>query len=195
MLFHLSPIAAGEGYGDAILPLADAKAHLRLEVDDSDDDALVGALRDAAIDAVEKLCGVRLGLTTGLVATFAAFADRLRMPVGPMATVAVAGITYVDGDGAAVTMDAADWRLGAGGYLTAGSGLAGGSWPSGARDVAVTFSAGYPEGSVPGSLLMAVKLMLGHLYKNRDAVLATSLIGELPLGVTMLCAPYQVIGL
>ncbi|OZI31737.1 hypothetical protein CAL29_28100 [Bordetella genomosp. 10] len=43
-----------------------------------------------------------------------------------------------------------------------------------------------------GSLLAAVRLTLGHLYANREAVITGVTVTELPLGVPDLLRPYRV---
>ncbi|CAN5335680.1 hypothetical protein BH10PSE12_BH10PSE12_02750 [soil metagenome] len=187
MLFQLSPIAIADGYGEAILSLADAKTHLRLEPAETDEDDLVAAFRDASIDMVEQYAGVRLLATEGIIATFAGFGPRMRVGIGPPATVEITGVTYRDDVGAEVPMPSG-WRTGMGGSIEPESGA---FWPAGAGQVTVTFTAGFPEGGCPSSLIAAVKLMLGHLYVNREAIVTGMTVSELPLGVMTLCNPYR----
>lgn len=188
MLFTLSPVAMEDGYGEAILPLADAKAHLRVEDDDSEDD-LIAALRDASIDMVQQYTSLRLGRTEGIVATFEGFGRCMRMGVGPASTVEVTGVSYIDSAGAQVDLVAGEgWQVGVGGALLPAFGA---TWPMTGGKVIVTFSAGYEPGSCPPSLVSAAKLMLGHLYANREAVVSSGASGELPLGVTTLCNLYR----
>lgn len=192
MLFELKPIPFVDGYGESILSLSDAKAHLKLEADETEEDVLLAALRDSAIDAVEQLTACRLKLTAGLQARFAGFGDVMRLPIGPAGSAMVTAISYEDSAGSPVAMTVGDWLVGVGGRLGPKAGT---YWPSGAGAVTVTFSAGWPGGECPASLIGAVRLMLGHLHKNRSAVLATALTGELPLGVETLCSPYRMMGL
>lgn len=51
-----------------------------------------------------------------------------------------------------------------------------------------TFTAGFDE--PPADLLAAVKLMLGHLYENREAA-AVQAVAEIPLGVDALIQTYR----
>jgi len=186
MLFTLTPSAPVNGYGEALLPLADAKAWLR--VDGTDEDALIEALRDAAIDMIEQLANVRLGPVNGLVAKFAAFGERMRVGVGPAATLAVTGIAYLDSDGTGQTIAAGGWRVDPAGGLLPSPGT---SWPCSASAVAVTFSAGYPAGAAPAALIQAARMFLAHLYLNREAVVMDGVGGEVPLGVTTIVARYR----
>lgn len=188
-MFELGHIPMPDGYGEALLPVADCKAHLRV-LDDSEDE-LIAILRDAAIEYVERHCGVKLGPQTGLTwkadclpSTPSAHVDLAVRPV-----TGITSIAWQDGDGAAVAGVLADFRFSEGGMLRP---VVGGSWPSNiGGEVVVTFDAGYAADEAPRSLLSAVKLMLGHLYMNREAVIVGTISGEAPLGVAALCAPFR----
>ena len=69
MLFQLTPSAMPEGYGEAVLPLAEAKAWARVLYDD--EDTVLELLRDAAVDGVEQFTSLYLRPRAGIVATFA----------------------------------------------------------------------------------------------------------------------------
>lgn len=188
MLFTLTPSAWPEGYGEALLPLDDAKAWLRLDGDD--EDALVGVLRDASINAVEQYANLKLAPVSDQVATFEEFGERMRIGIGPVATFAVTAIRYVDLNGEPGAIDAGGWRIDrAGGLMPA----VGTTWPAGASAVEVTYSAGYPAAACPPALIQAARMMLAHLYRNRAAITVGSSAAalELPLGFTMLCDQYR----
>ncbi|MDF0540789.1 hypothetical protein PX699_00405 [Sphingobium sp. H39-3-25] len=186
MLFQLSPVIEDGGYADAILSLAAVKAHLR--IDDDGEDDLVIALRDASIDLVQKCASLRLAPTPGLVARFAGFGAGMMVGVGPAATLAVTAISYLDPTGASVALAPGGWRVGADGGLLPAIGTA---WPVAGGEVTVTFTVGYPAGACPKGLLSAVKLMAGHLYANRDAMLATGFEDDLPAPVVNICNLYR----
>jgi uncharacterized phiE125 gp8 family phage protein len=184
MLFQISPAAMPEGYGDALLPLAACKAHLGITPDMVEFDDLVAMLRDASIDMVEKYTNLYLGPRTGVIATFAAFCTPMRLGRGPDATVDVTGVSDGGSDNAAVALEAGDWRLDAiGGVVPAINAR----WPLSYGPVTVTFDVGFPADACPRSLIHAVKLFVGHLFVNREAVIATGASGELPLGFRMMC--------
>lgn len=44
-----------------------------------------------------------------------------------------------------------------------------------------------------GSILAAVRLTLGHLYANREAVVTGAAVAELPLGVAEILRPYRLV--
>lgn len=186
MRFELGHVPMADGYGEGILPLDACKEHLRVTHDE--EDALIEALRDASIEYVEKLCELKLGPVEGMTWRAERFPhgdlDLAVRPIGEITSVA-----WLDGSGSAVTGEVADFRVSERGVLRP---AIGGFWPlSVGGDVVVTFNAGYAEGEAPRSLISAVKLMLGHLYMNREAVVTTGTSGEVPLGVTALCSPFR----
>lgn len=188
MLFTLNPVDLVADYGEGILSLADAKAHLRVDADYTEDDDLIGLLRDAAIDAVEKYCNLRLARTSGMVARFEGFGPGMRMGVGPEATVEVTGVAYVDSVGDPVSIDSGGWRLDVLGRIIP---PVGGAWPVTYGPVTVTFDAGYTDANRPPALVQAARFMLAHLYAQREAVLTGTISGELPLGFRFHCDRYR----
>lgn len=73
------------------------------------------------------------------------------------------------------------------------------SWPSTtlrpANGVCITFIAGYSAAaSVPESWKAAIKLLLGHLYENREAVIIGQTAAELPMAVERLLWKDRVFG-
>lgn len=186
MLFTLTPIDIAEGYGEGILPLADAKAHLGVLADD--DDALIEALRDAAINAVEQYCNIRLAETTGIVARFEGFGPGMRAGIGPLSSVVVTGVSYVDSAGEAADIDAGGWRLDVLGNLLPALNSA---WPTSYGPVTVTFNAGYTDANRPRGLVQAAKMMLAHLYMQREAVIIGTISSEAPLGFRFLCDQHR----
>ena len=162
--------------GETILPLAEAKTHLRVTHDS--EDSLIASLRNAACEYVERVSGVALAEADYLWEGNS-FSRASALPVRPVT--AIGSIAYTDGDGASATYDTA--RLVNGSVFPA----FGESWPTAYGYVAVTFTAG---GTAPDDLLAAVKLMLGHLWTNREAVSADSMT-EVPLGVDALIQTYR----
>lgn len=173
-LTRLAPID-----GEAILPLTDCKAHLRVSHDS--EDALIGSLRNAAIGHVERVSGVALASGQWRWA-LPRFTSRIELPIGPVT--AVDAVTYLDADGATQTY--ADARLIEGQVYPA----SGGSWPAAYDSVAVEFTAGLEGADEAPELLAAVMLLLGHLYLHREATTADAL-KEVPLGVDALIGTYR----
>jgi uncharacterized phiE125 gp8 family phage protein len=168
--------------GDAILPLADAKLHLR--VTHTDEDSLIGSLRDAAIAHVERVSGVALA-EADYRWTMRAFPTRVDLPMRPVTE--LGDVTYHDEDGTATTY--ADARLVENSVyasLTEG-------WPYANGYAAVEFTAGLTSPDDEPDLLAAVKLLLAHLYENRGAVSVGDIATELPLGVAALIGTHSAV--
>ena len=181
MIFELDAGPVPAGYGDGILSLDMAKAHLRV-LDDNEDE-LIAAFRDAAIDMVEHYTGLFLGERTGVVWTGDGFSDRMLLGRGPRPV--VTAFSYAGASGA-IALEADKYRLFGHGRIGPAFGLC---WPSDSTGaVTITFSAGFADVAQEApSLVTAVKLMLGHLFMNREAVMSGAAANELPLGFKAMC--------
>jgi uncharacterized phiE125 gp8 family phage protein len=185
MEFQLWPFVQDAEYGEGIVPLADMKAHLQVLEDDFDE--LIPLLRDAAIDMVERYCGLRLAPCTGLQWQAEALPDPVTLGVWPVT--AITAVTWLDSAGDDVTGTAANWRIGLRDKVrlkpgaTAPSGVAGG--------VVITFDAGFADAERPAALVQAVKMFTAHLFENRSAAMNGTISGEIPLGFRALCDRYR----
>lgn len=181
--------------------LAEAKAHLRVDV--SDDDALIGALVEAATMHVESITGRGLVSQTWdySIDAFPADDETITLPRSPV--LSVTSITYADAEGDAQTMDSEDYRVISGGADKSRVGLVyGGSWPLTqgiTHAVTVRFVAGYADGSaspfdngqIPAPIRQAILLMVGHWYENRSASVIGVSVATLPMAVDALLTPYR----
>jgi len=173
--------------------LATAKAHLR--VDGTDENDLITALIVAARQYVENYCGVAL-ITQTLKLSLDSFADKIRLPRSPVTS--ITQIAYVDTTGATITVLLAAntlWRLGADSMQSVLTPYFGTAWPTTAAvpaAVQITYTAGYGAAgtAVPGAITQAMLLMIGHWYKNREAVSEEQF--KVPMAVDALLAPYVV---
>ncbi len=173
--------------------IATAKAHLR--VDGSDENDLITALIVAARQYVETHCGIAL-ITQTLKLSLDGFADKIRLPRSPVT--GITQIAYVNTSGTTVTVVSASntlWRLGAGPMQSVVTPYFDTAWPDTADvpgAVQITYTAGYGAAgtSVPGAITQAMLLLIGHWYKNREAVGEQQF--QLPLAVDALLAPYVV---
>lgn len=185
MQFELTPFALPENYGEGILSLADLKAHLAVLDDDQDD--LIAAYRDAAIDMVERYCGVRLGPCEDVTWRGECLPSPLALGVWPVT--AINSITWLDSTGTAVVGEDADWRILRRDTIalkpgrTLPTGIGGG--------VEIKFDAGFPAGNPPATLVQAARLFAGHLFLHREAVITGTISGEIPLGFKLLCGAYR----
>lgn len=186
------------GPGAEPVTLAEAKTHLRVDVDDDDD--LIEGLIQAAREHVESVIWRSL-VSQDWALTLDAWpsGDRLELPRPPLQSVAT--ITYVDEDGVSHTLAAADYLVDTArepGRVVLKSGA---TWPSAtlrpAAGIEVAYTAGYGDAGddVPRAIRAALLLLVGHWYENREAVMEGARAGqETPLAVDMLLATYRVWG-
>jgi uncharacterized phiE125 gp8 family phage protein len=178
------------------ISLADAKLHLR-ETRDSQN-AIITALIAVARRQVESI--TRRALITQTwdlhLDAFPAAGQAIEIPLSPPAS--VESITYVDADGVTQTWDAADYTVDTvtepGRIVPAYNE----SYPS-TRDVfnavTVRFTAGYGAAAdVPEGLKQAMRLLIGHLYLNRESVKIGQgyMLNIIPHGLDYLLADYRV---
>lgn len=109
-------------------------------------------------------------------------------------------VSYVDGNGTTQTWSSALYRTDIPAGPTAGPArltpIYSGVWPQTQGVInafTVRFTAGYgtTAASVPYDIKAAIKLLIGHLYANREAVNIGNIVTPLPLGVESLLWPYK----
>ncbi|XUU60647.1 head-tail connector protein [Erythrobacter sp. HA6-11] len=186
MRFGLAPFDLPGGYGDDVVSLEDIKNHVSMTGTD-EFDSLLTVLRDAAIDQVERYCGVRLQTCEGLVWKSEALCAPISLGVWPVT--GITSIKWLDSDAAEIIGDPAIWRIGVRDQLRLKPGQV---LPSGVRGgVEITFDAGFTSQNRPSALVHAVKMFTAHLFANREAVLTGTISGEIPLGFRALCQSYR----
>lgn len=163
------------------------KTHLRVEGDD--DDVLIQALIDAAcahIDGPAGWLGRSIWAQT-LELRQNVFCGPIRLPYGPVQS--ITSVEYVDTAGVEQTLDDAGYVLLTDGVcdLTYGA-----SWPShrgDAEGVRIQYDAGYE--TLPSTILAAVLLMVGDLYKNRETTGPDGGAIEMSTTVQNLLGPFR----
>lgn len=172
------------------VPLADARAHLRIDHDG--DDGLIEGLIRAARDEVETSCGLALidqhwRLTLDRLPSSGRVLLR-RHPVREILSVTVFGR-----DGEASVIDPSVYQLDASSrparlHFTQppGPGLA-------MNGIEIDFAAGFGEAGVdvPDILKRAMLLLVAHWYEFRAAFGATQQPVSWPAGYDRLVAPYR----
>lgn len=180
--------------------LVEARAHLR--VDHTDDDTLITSLIAAAVDHLDGWTGIlgRCLVTQEWRQDFDAFASCLSLPLGPV--ISISSVT-VGGN----TVDAASYALktDAGGRARVEfDGL------SVSGSTSITYTAGYatiPEvpadgevpaipaqSTVPPALKVALLLLVGNWYANRETMVVGATVESLPFAVDALIAPFRRVG-
>lgn len=171
--------------------LAQAKAHLRIELDDTGQDDSVSFLIRAATAHAQQITGRALVTQSWALLLDGFPAGALRIPLAPLQS--VEAITYTDSDGAEQIIDAADYRVNASGLLGHIAPAYGLCWPATRAQsmaVSVAFTAGYS--AVPDDITAALLLLIGHLDQHREAVVQGVTVADLPLGVSALLSPYVI---
>lgn len=181
------------------LSLAEAKAHVKAE-DFAGDDDLLQALIDSAVamlDGHSGLLGRALIEQSWVVYYDYAFPSwRIPIPLSPL--ISIESIKYCDSSGTLQTVDPAVYTV-IDGPISAVEPAFNRAWPSPRsqiRAVQINFTAGYGDAAsaVPAPIRAAMKLLVGHLYRNREAVVGVDnrdSSTEIPLGVAELIAPFK----
>ncbi|NUB42870.1 phage head-tail connector protein [Fertoebacter nigrum] len=145
------------------ITLAEAKEHTRITFSD-DDTAIADMIRSAAAD-VEAMTGLALLATTITHTTGDCPGSIIDLPVGPVASGAVATVAVIELDGSATAVASGFW-------------LEGGRYPRlhftttpGGR-LRITYPAGYGEDadSVPRDLGLAICEQAARLYDQRGGI-------------------------
>ena len=176
--------AVGVGEVGAAITTAQAKEHLRIT--HSDEDTYIAAIVLAASEWCEEFQN-KVYVQREVIDYLDAFPTEIRPRKSPL--ISVDTVKYYDTDGVLQTLAAATYDVGT--YKEPGRiALAyNQSWPSirtMINAVVVTYQAGWvARANIPEEIKHAVKLMVGHLYENREAASQVT-ISSIPLGVKTL---------
>lgn len=164
-----------------LVPLDELKAHLR--VDHDDENASIERYARAAVKAVEK--GAQRLLTPRSATLLLPGLPDGRLPIelpgGPVSTVdsvtadgdPIVGAVPV-GDSPALLVPAADWPV-----------VTGEGYP-----VQIVYTVGHDP--APDDLVVAVKLICGHFYEHRAAVITGTSATQLPMGARELIDQHRI---
>lgn len=176
------------------LSLDEAKDHLREDGDDQDN--LIESLILASRQWLEEDLGRSFVTQTWVLKLdrFPAGDTAILLPRPPL--VSVSSIAYVDEDGVTQTWAADNYTVDSHsepGRVTLAYGA---SWPT-TRDVpnavTVTYVAGYGASTeVPEPIKAAMRLLIGHLYENREHEVTGTVVARLGFSLAALTAPYRV---
>lgn len=170
----------------ALVPLATAKAHLR--VTHTAEDALIGTYLRAAIRSCERTTGREFGAATWRL-TLDNLPQVIELPRPAVSS--VTALKIIDTDGVEQTVPGGDITLVSGDTVSYLSPATGAVWPAPAAVAdAVTVTFVEHAGAADDDLTAAVLLFTAHLYRNREAVTADSL-HVVPMAVDTLLQPYR----
>lgn len=161
--------------------LATAKDHLKLEADFNLEDDLIAAYISAARDEAEKYCNRSFALADFFLLLDALPRGRKPLHLPDPLTAEVNGITYLDESGTEQTLDPAGYTFDADRQHVRPAE----AWPTYARSVKVSYSAG-PDASAsppqvpPKSVVQAMLLLLTDMYEVRQAQVVGNMINANP---------------
>lgn len=176
-----------------LITLDEARAHLNLGEDETEDDALIQGYIAAAAQHFESRYGIVVDRAERSW-SFDRFARLMLLPATSFVIDSLA-ISYVDAAG--VEQELPGVRCIAQGKHFRLAPAIGAEWPSTICEpgaVTVTCQAGYAADAeasegIPDDIKVAGKLLVGHWYMNREGVGRD--MSELPLSVSALLGPYD----
>jgi uncharacterized phiE125 gp8 family phage protein len=173
----------------------EVKLHCRVDHDDEDD--LLTSLIAAASDYLDGPSGVlgRAIIEQEWVLELDAFPSRLVLPIEPVQSVVV---KYIDDADVEQTVSGGDIVLiNAPSAKTVLEWVDGFSMPSlGASryPIRITINAGFGSAAdTPDAIKVAIKMMVGHWYENREAAVVGMSVVDLPMAVNALLARWRVV--
>lgn len=175
------------------ISLAEAKAQAR--VDHADDDTLIGALIDAAVDMVDGDGHLGRAMITQTWAQWAPTAPGvIRLRMGPFQS--LTSIQYFDENGTLQSADVADFEVRKFGDLSDVYPKDGKAWPTAdarADAIKVTYVAGFGDAAsdVPAGIRHALLMLVAHWYDTRKAASEASL-HDAPMAVDALLGRHRV---
>ena len=182
--------------GTAIVSLVEAKRHLNLST--TDDDTWVESAIAAATRLVEERTG-RTYIAQSRRLMMRTFTDsryvhgrRIYPRRTPIVGSSGVTITYTDSAGATATLPTSDYHVSANEHPSRISEADGATWPATRNtddDVTVNYTCGVA--SVPPTVKLAVNMLVGHWYNNREAT-AERAAQEIAWGLDSLLGPEMV---
>ena len=191
--------STGSAATTAALELAAAKRHLN--VSSTADDTYIGELVDSATRWLQDRCN-RVFVWQTRTLKMDDFADKRyvhnrviyprRSPLK-----SVTSIKYVDTAGTTTTLASTDYVAGTGDCPGRISEAMNATWPAvqgDADNVTITYVAGHTSAaaSVPAHVKHALRMVVGHWYRNREAVLTGTISKEIEFGLDAILESEQV---
>ncbi|WP_375597576.1 head-tail connector protein [Devosia sp. Naph2] len=182
----------------ASLPVTvdEAKRHIR-EIG-TEQDAVIEGLIEAAVSHLDGWTGSlgRCLEEQTWRADYGSFCREMPIPLAPVTE--IVSVTWRNEDGQLATVDSDDYLL-----KTEADGTShlrfrnAYSFPAGLYEsdpISVTFKAGYPEvggeSTVPSAIKVAIMLMVGHWFNNRETASADAM-QEIPFGAEVLLSTFR----
>ena len=181
-----------------LVSLAEAKAQCRVDhdVDDRLLEMLV-AVATAWLDGYSGVLGRALINQTWRLPLSYWPACQIRLPLAPVST--IASIKYFDAANVEQTLDPANYSLIEDALSPAARWTSTASFPSlfeRPDAISVNFVAGYGAAAsdVPAAIVHAAKMIIAHLYENREHAIVGTSAQAVPFGADVLIAPFRRVG-
>lgn len=182
-----------------MITLTRAKQHLKLAISAeeaeayTDEDAIIQGLIAGAYQYAEHHTQATLATRTKTLVldAFPSGSEAIELPWTPVA--AIESLEYINPDGIEQSLDAETLRLDSRSIYPLLAPQWGSRWPmttSEPESVTITATAGRPE--TPPDVEVALLLLIGHWYENRESVVIGTISSAVPMGVDMLLAPYRI---
>lgn len=175
------------------LSVADAKLQLRIDPEDTDQDAHIGKLCASAHRKIEHELGYPILQQTRQTHLFG-------FPVGPIwlgggAGLEVTALRHFDATGTLQTVASTDYVVDAISRPATVAPAPTKTWPSAQRRagaVQIDWTAGWANpAAVPEDLLHAMKLLVGHWDQNREAVIVGTISSEVQIALEDILRPFR----
>ncbi|WP_432473331.1 head-tail connector protein [Amphritea sp. HPY] len=170
------------------ITLPDARVQCQMDVDLIDENPLIESLIKAAVDFCEKHTNRPLiTQEKQYIGTFSSLVELVPN------LLSVETISYIDDAGNPKTLDPSTYHVDIASIV--GQVIPLEPWPgvksNHPQPVTVSFTCGYGDAeSVPESIKQCIRLLVGHWFRNREAVGQSS--SEIDLSVHSLLQPYKV---
>lgn len=174
-------------------PLTIEEAKLHLRVDAEDENTAIAALIQSAREYVENFTGRQL-ITATYQWSLDAFVGVLYLPKPPLQSVTT--VAYTDGDGNGQTVSSANYQVDTASQPGRVVPSYSKTWPTTRNElnaVVVTYKAGYGDTAlnVPEQYKTAMKLLIGHWFENREAIITGMAAKETPLAADAVLSPFR----
>ena len=178
------------------ITVIEAKAHIQLDDDIIDQDALIEADIAAAVDLAELMTNRQFMPATRVYRCdrFPGSAGVIRLPRAPVQS--IASITYVDTAGATQTLASSGYDLDAFSSPARVAPSYGNTWPATRLEmnaVAITYVAGYGgRDHVPEAIRQALKITVEDFFRERGSTSVGAPPAELPTAAQRLLRQFWV---
>jgi len=178
-------------------PITAAELKTSLRIDASDEDTFLGTLIAAAREIVEDMTARRMiTRSEKLLLDSWPEGDTIIIPVAPVT--AVGAIVTKDEDDVSTAFASSNYIVDTSGPVAKIVLKSGSSWPTLGTDakpvnaIEIPFTSGYASaGAVPAKMKLAVKLLAGHYYENRENSTPLN-IHDIPMGIRAILTPLRV---